>query len=94
MTEPESRDEDGLFWLGGQDRIANIAEIDLVCSDYPDRRLVMDHAKGRRPSTRAQQYIDRSKVVQDRDAGNYCLWGSFLKALEIFAPSEIAQEFI
>lgn len=87
VTDPEARDEDGLFWLGGHDRIGSIAEIDLLCFDYPGRRLVMEHGRRKYPSARAQKYMDRSKMKLHRDADNHCLRGYFLNALELFSPS-------
>lgn len=61
-------------------------------SEYPGRRLVMDHAMGREPSAEAWKHMNPGGFVAYRDVGNYCLRSSLLNALKMFCEDGKARE--
>ena len=83
-SDKDTPQEEEMFWLGPEGKVAKIFEIDAFCSEFPGRRLVLDGVMGRGPSREAQKYMDPRSDVLHRDNGNQCLRTSMLNALRLF----------
>ena len=54
--------------MGKEGKVKKIFEIDAFCSEFPERRLVLDIVMGRDPSAGATRYMDPVSVITGTSA--------------------------
>ena len=93
-SDKDTPQEEGMFWLGPEGKVAKIFQIDAFCSEFPGRRLVLDGVMGRGPSREEQKYMDPRSDVPHRHNGNQCLCASILNAMRLFCAGGTDEQFI